>query len=107
MKKLFFLFVLAAFVSCNSGNKNTNAEKPEADQPKVEVVETTINISGMHCDMCVASITKGVNELAGIDSVKVSLEDSTAFVVYETGKVELAEIEKAIEKRGYTVKSGM
>jgi copper chaperone CopZ len=57
--------------------------------------------------MCVASVTKGVNELEGIESVVVSLNDSTAVVSFKSNKVELSQIEKAIEARGYTIKPGM
>lgn len=102
MKKFIYLFVILAFVSCQSGNKK--AENSEQPNLEAEVVETTVNISGMHCDMCVASITKGVNELEGIASVEVSLEDSSAVVKYYAAKVDLDKIEEAIQKRGYTVK---
>ena len=61
----------------------------------------------MHCDMCVASIKKGVTELDGVVSVEVSLNDSTAVVSFDKSKVEQAKIEKAIEKRGYSIKPGM
>lgn len=105
MKNLFYLLILIAFVSCQSGNKNVKDEKT-GEQP-VQVVEATINIGGMHCDMCVASVTKGVNELEGIESVVVSLNDSTAVVSFNSSKVELEQIEKAIESRGYTIKPGM
>jgi Cu+-exporting ATPase len=105
MKNLFYLFILLVFISCQSGNKNVKEEK--AGEQPVEVVETTIHIGGMHCDMCVASVTKGVNELEGIESVVVSLNDSTAVVSFKSSKVELSQIEKAIEARGYTIKPGM
>jgi len=104
MKKLFYLFIVLAFVSCNSGNKKTTAE--EISTVPAEIVETTINVSGMHCDMCVASIEKGVNELNGIEFVKASLTDSTAFVKFDASKTDLNLIEKAIEKRGYSIKEG-
>ena len=105
MKNIFYLITILIFVSCQSGNKNKQEEKlpPESAQ----MVESTINIGGMHCDMCVASIEKGVKELDGIVSVAVSLADSTAVVSYDKSKVELAKIEKAIEARGYSVKNGM
>lgn len=106
MKKLLILvLVIAGFAACQSGNKNAKTEQA-ADKP-VQVVETTINIGGMDCDMCVKSVEKGVNELAGIQSVQVSLNDSNAVVKYDASKVQLAEIEKAIEKRGYKVKGSM
>lgn len=102
MYKVFIFFVLLAFVSCQSGNKSSDEENNPTEP--VQVVETTINIGGMTCDMCVASVEKGVNALEGIAEVKVSLSDSNAVVKYDASKVELAEIEKAIEKRGYSIK---
>lgn len=102
MKKLFYLFVLLIFVSCQSGTKNQENTEP-ADKP-VEIVETTLNVQGMHCDMCVTSIEKGVNELEGIQFVKASLNDSTALVKFDASKTDLVEIEKAIVKRGYSIK---
>lgn len=104
MKYIFYLFLVVFLFSCSSGNKNANDEQSQTKSADAQVVEATINIGGMHCDMCVASVTKGVNELNGITAVKVNLEDSSAVVSYESDKVELAEIEKAIEKRGYTIK---
>jgi Cu+-exporting ATPase len=105
MKKLIYLISVLALVSCQSGNKIKPEEKTAPES--VQVVETTINIRGMHCENCVASVEKGVKELDGIVSVTVSLNDSNAVVSYDKSKVELAKIEEAIEKRGYTVKAGM
>jgi Cu+-exporting ATPase len=105
MKKLFYLIIIAAFVSCQSGTKNKTEEKTANET--AQVVESTINIGGMHCDMCVASIEKGVKELDGILSVAVSLNDSNAVVSYDASKVDEAKIEKAIEARGYSIKTGM
>lgn len=101
MKKIIYLFLVLAFVSCQSGNKKTNVE---AAPESVEVVEATVNIRGMHCDMCVASIEKGINGLEGITSVAVSLNDSNAVVKFNPSKTDLKEIEGAIVKRGYTIR---
>ncbi len=105
MKKLVYLLLVVFFISCQSGNRNAKVEEPAAET--AQIVETTINIGGMHCDMCVTSIEKGVNELDGIITVKASLNDSNAVVSYDAQKLDLAEIEKAIEKRGYAVKEKM
>jgi len=90
-----------AFLSCQSGSKSNIAE-PDAEP--VEVVESTINIGGMHCDNCVASVEKGINALDGIEALTVSLSDSVAIVKYDKSKVKLDDIEKSIEKRGYSIK---
>lgn len=100
MKKLLFLFAIIGLISCNSGNEKTTTDSAK----NAEIVEATINIGGLHCENCVASVTKGINGLEGISNVVVTLSDSTAVVKYDVSKLELAEIEKVVEKRGYTVK---
>ncbi|WP_320111465.1 heavy metal-associated domain-containing protein [Draconibacterium orientale] len=100
MKKLLYLFILVGFVACNSGTQKTT----EVAQPE-QIVQSSIAIGGLHCDACVASVEKGVNSLSGIESVKVTLADSTAIVKYNASTVSIDEIEKSIEKRGYTIKA--
>jgi copper chaperone len=101
MKKLIYLIVIVAFVSCQTGNKK--AESKESSVETVQVVEATVNISGMHCNNCVASVEKGVGELAGVESVAVSLVDSNAIVQFDASKTDIKAIQKAIEKRGYSI----
>jgi len=100
MKKLFYVLVLFAFVACNTNTKK-NADETKA----AEITEATINIGGLHCENCVASVTKGINELEGIAEVKVTLADSSAVVKFNASAVSIDEIQKSIEKRGYTIKS--
>lgn len=100
MKRLLLLFAIIGLISCNSGNEKTSTDSVK----NAEIVESTINVGGMHCENCVASVTKGINGLEGIENVVVTLSDSTAVVKYNAAKLDLSEIEKAVEKRGYTVK---
>lgn len=102
MKRLVFLITVLAFVSCQSTTKKENNSE-QATEP-VEVVEATVNIGGLHCNNCVASVEKGISELDGIAFIKVTLEDSTAVVKYESAKIDIDAIETAIKKRGYTIK---
>ena len=69
------------------------------------LVEMNLKVNGMTCDECEASIAKGVNQLAGIDSISANHEDSTAFVRFDSTKTNLKEISKAIEDRGFVVAS--
>uniref|UniRef100_UPI0032179674 heavy-metal-associated domain-containing protein n=1 Tax=uncultured Draconibacterium sp. TaxID=1573823 RepID=UPI0032179674 len=100
MKKLLFLIAVIGLFSCNTGNK----QKTVSDVKSTELVEATIHIGGLHCESCVASVEKGINGLDGIQNVVVTLTDSTAVVKYDASKLKLAEIEKTVEKRGYTIK---
>ena len=94
---LFIVLAVLAFGACNSPQKT-------ADKAPV-MVEAKLRVEGMHCDDCEASIAKGVNELAGIDSISANHEDSTAFVRFDSNKTSVKDISKAIEGRGFVVAS--
>jgi copper chaperone CopZ len=68
-------------------------------------VEANLKVEGMSCDGCELTIAKGVNLLAGIDSISANFEDSTAFVRFDSTQTNLQQISKAIEDRGYVVAS--
>ena len=101
---LVFLSVLISglfFLGCQSGNNN---QEKSGESGNAVVIEKTFHISGMHCDMCEASIEKGINELEGIEHVHASWNDSVTVVKYNENVTSMEDIEKAIEKRGYAVK---
>lgn len=62
-----------------------------------------IPIGGMTCASCASSVEKAVNQLDGIDSVKVNIATEKANITYNQNIVQLAEIKKAIEQAGYKV----
>lgn len=102
MKNILLLSIAIIAFSCHNGQKKSVNEI--SSEQLVEITKVTVNISGMHCENCVASVEKGINELDGIQSVLVSLSDSNAVVSYDKAKLEYGEIEEAIVKRGYEVK---
>ena len=63
-----------------------------------------LNVEGMSCNHCVNGIKKAVEELDGVISVEVSLEDKTVTVEYDPMKVKSSNIQVTIEDEGYTVK---
>jgi copper chaperone CopZ len=100
MKQAIYIFlIILAISACNSPQKT--AEKIQAPV----MVEAKLKVEGMTCTECEASIAKGVNELAGIDSISANHLDSTAFVRFDSNKTNLKDISKAIEGRGYVVAS--
>jgi copper chaperone CopZ len=101
MKYLIFIFFIGiSFAACHSPQTKTTTEQTAVPVAKVEA---HLRVEGMVCTDCEQSIAKGVNELAGIDSVSANHLDSTAFVRYDPSKTNLAQISKAIEGRGYHV----
>ncbi|MBC1482355.1 heavy-metal-associated domain-containing protein [Listeria sp. FSL L7-1509] len=63
----------------------------------------TLKIEGMTCGHCEARVTKALEEVAGVTNVKVSLEEGTATVEFENGKVTEDTLIDAVEEAGYEV----
>ena len=60
-----------------------------------------LKVEGMHCEHCVAAVTKAVSALAGVRSAHVDLAAGTAEV--ECDGVSRAQLAAAIEDQGYDV----
>ncbi|WAP50875.1 heavy-metal-associated domain-containing protein [Arthrobacter sp. ATA002] len=68
-------------------------------------METTLNISGMTCGHCVASVTEELEALDGVDGVSVDLNAggvSTA-VVTSSRSLSPVELGEAVAEAGYLV----
>ena len=64
----------------------------------------TLNVQGMSCGHCVKAVEGGVNELQGINEVKVNLEAAQVTVAFDEAQVSVENIKEAIEEQGYDVK---
>ena len=62
----------------------------------------TITVKGMSCNHCVMSVTKALEALPGVSSVKVDLLSGKASFE-EAAPVDLGVVKKAIEKIGFEV----
>ena len=60
----------------------------------------TIKINGMKCQHCVSSVTKALENIAGVTNVSVDLEKSEASYMSEPS-VPIDDIKKAISKIGF------
>ncbi len=77
----------------------STATKEEAAKERL-----SINIEGMHCASCVATIEKALSKKDGVISVSVSLLDEKAVVEYERSRVDRMALEQAVESVGYRAK---
>ena len=66
-------------------------------------VQTTFQISGMHCDGCSATIVGTLERTDGVTFATADHEKGIAHAVYNTKKVSAEDLKAAIEKLGYTV----
>lgn len=63
--------------------------------------ETTLNVIGMTCNHCKASVESALNELDGVTTATVSLPDNSVTVVHKD--VTQERLVEAIEEIGYDV----
>ena len=63
----------------------------------------TLNVTGMTCQGCVASVTRVLKAVPGVSDVVVMLQPGTATVVYDATRTTLPVLKAAIEDAGYDV----
>ena len=63
--------------------------------------ETNLKIEGMHCAGCSTRLEKVLNNLEGVETAKVSLEEKKATIKYDETKISLEIIKEAIEDAGF------
>lgn len=70
---------------------------------KSDIQRTELKIGGMHCATCAATIEKSLSHLGGVTGARVSFADEAAAVEYDSAKLKLADLEKAVADAGYRV----
>jgi len=61
----------------------------------------TLSVKGMTCGGCVASVTRVLKALPGVESAEVKLQPGEATVRYDAAKVSPAAIRASINDAGY------
>ena len=69
--------------------------------------KTTLNIEGMHCASCVASVEKSLKKVPGVKVATVNLATETATVEYDEGQAGFEGLKKAVEDVGYDVRDNL
>ena len=65
--------------------------------------EIKLNIGGMHCTGCSTRLEKVLNNVDGVESAKVSLEEKIADIKYDETQVNEKELIEAVEDAGFKV----
>lgn len=87
---------------CGGGGGDIRSRDiPEKTLEGKKLGEKIVSVSGMHCDHCVASVTKAINEIEGA-SAKVSLKNGRAVVSYDR-EVPDEMLKQAVEAAGFQV----
>lgn len=80
---------------------NTEKQFVVVDNSNIRTVE--FQIDGMTCTGCEEHVNHEVNKLEGIVKSAASYENGNAIVEFDNSKTNIAEIEKAINRTGYSV----
>jgi copper chaperone len=67
------------------------------------MMETTIRVHGMTCGGCVASVTRVLKAIDGVEQVDVKLDPGQARVTYDATRTNVDALARAIEDAGYDV----
>ena len=62
-----------------------------------------LNVEGMSCQGCVASVTRVLKAVPGVDDAVVTLRPGTATVTYDAARTNVDALKAAIEDAGYGV----
>lgn len=65
-------------------------------------MKTIIKVDGMKCGKCAERVTN-ILKNAGVDNVKVSLENKNVEVEYNENELSIDAVKTAIDDAGYTV----
>lgn len=63
----------------------------------------TLNVQGMSCGGCVASVTRVLKAVPGVSDVNVTLSPGAAWVSYDPGTADVEKLKGAVEGAGYAV----
>ena len=63
--------------------------------------EVKLNIEGMHCTGCSTRLEKVLNNVDGVESAKVSLEEKKADIKYDETQVSEKELIETVEDAGF------
>jgi copper chaperone CopZ len=68
-----------------------------------EIKKVELNIIGMACAGCSNAVEKALSKLEGVTSARVDLAKKTAYVDYDSAKLGLEDLRKAVVGAGYKV----
>jgi copper chaperone len=63
----------------------------------------SLNVQGMNCGGCVASVTRALKAVAGVADVAVTLQPGVANVTFDPARTSAAALRSVIEDAGYDV----
>ena len=66
-------------------------------------MKTVLNVKGMKCGVCEATVREAVESCEGVVSVAPSFRENTVEIEYEADKADLQAISRIISSKGFQV----
>jgi Cu2+-exporting ATPase len=85
----------------NANMETIEKTRKQVKTPEGGVVKKTLPVTGMTCASCAASVESMMASQEGVIKASVNYANQTAWVEYETDKVELTDLQKVIQSIGY------
>lgn len=83
--------------------KDHNSDSVNIKERKNNMREKTLEIMGMTCSSCAASIEKSLSKIDGVEKVNVNLALNTTTFFYDNNKINISQVIEKIEDLGYSV----
>ena len=100
-KKLLTLLLLAFIAIFSFACSDTSSQTDAPAEPKI--VMNTLDVKGMTCEGCEATIVSYVTKLDGVISSKASHVKESVIVKYDASITDIDTIMQTISKIGYKV----
>ena len=70
----------------------------------MSIIKKTFHIPDMHCSACVMKLESLEDDLPGVRKVEASYQKQRLLVEFDDNKVGIEDIQRAVEKLGYSIK---
>ena len=101
MKKIL-AFVIAASIAVSSAFAADSAADQKKNKKSKELKEVTWTVN-LHCENCVEKVNENLAFEKGVKDLKVSLEEGTVYIKYDSSKTSEETLAAAMKKLGYEV----
>ena len=78
-------------------------EKPPQEGSEQKPEKAALQITGMHCASCAATIEESLSKVEGVSRAAVNFATEKAYVEFDPNKVSPEALEKAVKEAGYGV----
>ena len=102
MKKFLAFIIVAAMAVSSAFAADSAADQKRGKKSKAELKEVTWTVN-LHCENCVEKVNENLAFEKGVKDLKVSLEEGTVYIKYDSSKTSEETLAAAMKKLGYEV----